>query len=119
MHHYSLGMADGVYGPGDVPRLTIAARRLIKGPGLPNWQSEFMLASLHTPFEWRGELVTYVTFGPRHASDTMTSITRRGGTVGVGRVRPGHDPLAWTHLVPSALDYWGVGTLTILDAEPR
>ena len=113
---YRLGLADGAYGPGDVPSLTITTCQLVKGPDLPNWQPEAMLASLDEPLQWRGEEVRYVAFNPRYTSQTMSSVTRSGGVVGVSRVLPGHDPLDWTHLVPDALDYWGVGVLKVLEA---
>ena len=73
-----------------------------------------MLASLETPFEWLGESVSYVTVSPRYKEDTLLSIQRGGGVVAVGRVRPGHNPLEWAQLEPSAMDYWGAGVLTVL-----
>jgi hypothetical protein len=105
-----------VYGPGGVPLLTITARQLVKGPDLPNWQPDAILASLDEPLQWRGEEVRYVAFNPRYTSQTMSSVAREGGVVGVSRIRPGHDPQEWTHLIPDALEYWGVGVLRVLEA---
>ena len=113
---YRLGLADGAYGPGDIEPLTIRMRRVVKGPNLPNWQPEAIVASLETPIEWHGELVSFVTLSPRSMSDTVFSLRDRGGVVAVGRVLPGNDPLQWTELVPSALHYWAVGTLGVLEA---
>jgi hypothetical protein len=113
---YRLGLADGAYGPGDVAPLTLTLGRIIKGPNLPNWQPDSILAALERPVEWRGELVCYVTLNPRYTTDTLNEIREKGGVVAVGRVRPGHDPLDWTELVPAALDYWAVGTLAVLEA---
>ena len=112
---YRLGLADGAYGPGDVAPLTVTSIHIVKGPRLPNWQPEALLAALEEPLEWRGELVRYVTLSPRYEGGTVFRMEKEGGIVGVGRVRPGHDPLQWTELVPSGLDYWGVGNLTVLE----
>jgi hypothetical protein len=109
-------LADGAYGPGDVPPLTITLGRIIKGPNLPNWQPESILATLESPVEWHGELVHYVTLSPRYTTDSLSKIQKKGGIVAVGRVRPGHNPLEWTEVVPSALHYWAVGTLAVLEA---
>jgi hypothetical protein len=78
---YRLGMADGSYGPGDVEPLTISMRRVVKGPPLPNWHPESILASLDTPIEWRGELVSFVALSPRYTTDTLSSIRELGGVV--------------------------------------
>ena len=112
---YRLGLGDGSYGPGDVEPLTIRICQVVKGPSLPNWQPESILAALESPIEWRGELVSYVTLSPRYTTDTLSSIQERGGVVAVGRVLPGNDPRGWTELIPSALHYWAVGTLGVLD----
>jgi hypothetical protein len=116
VQRYLLGLGDGVYGPGDVAPLTITLGRMIKGPQLPNWQPGSILASLETPIEWHGELVRYVTLSPRYTTDTVSSLRRRGGVVAVGRVLPGNDPHLWTELIPSAVHYWAVGTLRVLEA---
>jgi hypothetical protein len=88
---------------------------MIPGPPLPNWQSQSLLASLEIPFQWHGELVTYVTISPRYTTDALCSIERKGGVVGVGRVRPNENPVVWETLVPAGLDYWGVGVLTVAE----
>jgi hypothetical protein len=111
---FRLGLADGAYGPGDVPPLIVTLRQTVRGPNLRNWQPESIVAALDAPIEWRGELVSYVTLSPRYTTDTLSSIRSRGGVVAVGRVLPGHDPLGWTTLIPSALHNWGVGTLGAL-----
>jgi len=111
---YRLALGGGAYGPGDVPPLTISMVQVVKGPDLPDWQPESIIAELDPPIEWHGQLVSHVTLSPRYATDTLSSITDRGGVVAVGRVLPGNDPLGWTELIPSALHYWGVGTLCAL-----
>jgi hypothetical protein len=110
---FRLGMAGGAHGPGDVEPLMITSCGTVRGPDLPNWQGEAILASLDTPLLWHGELVSFVTFSPRYVTDTLADIAKVGGTVGVGRVRPGHNPLQWERIDPSAMDYWGVGSVAV------
>jgi hypothetical protein len=74
-----------------------------------------MLASVEVPFQWREELVSYVTINPRYTTDSLSSIEGKGGVVGVGRVRPGENPLEWEALVPAGVDYWGVGVLSVAE----
>jgi hypothetical protein len=112
---YRLGLGDSGHGPGDVGPLTIRMCHVLKGPNLPDWQPESLLASLENPIEWHGDLVSYVTLSPRYTTDTLSSIRERGGVVAVGRVLPGNDPRQWTELIPSALHYWAVGTLGVLE----
>jgi hypothetical protein len=112
---YRLGLGDGVYGPGDVEPLTVTSIRVLKGPNLPNWQPEVLLAALEKPIQWRGQPVSYVTLSPRHVGGTVFGMQREGGVVAVGRVLPGHNPLLWEKLLPLGLDYWAVGTLALLE----
>ena len=107
-------MEGGTHGPGDVAPFSVRTCRVISGPALPNWQAQSIVASLELPFQWRGELVTYVTINPRYRGDTFYSIERSGGAVGVGRVRPREKPMEWKVIAPSGVEYWGVGILTVV-----
>ncbi len=112
---YHLGMADGVYGPGDVPILLVTDAGLIKGPGLPNWQPESLIVACDASTQWHGESVGFLLVGPRYVGGTAWSIRKYGGVVGVSRVLPGRDPRQWAKVDPSGVDYWGVGTLSLVE----
>lgn len=116
---YRVGMADGVYGPGDVAPLSTTDGGSIRGPDLPNWQTEFMLLICEEPVIWRGDLISFLEVSPRYVGATLESIRREGGIVGVGRVLPGHDPREWRQLKPHALSYWGVGVLSLLESKSQ
>lgn len=110
-------LGDGAYGPGDVEPFLVEVVRTIRGPNLPNWDHESLLAACETPFTWHGEEVKHVVASPRYSLDSLTSITLRGGTVAVGRVRPGHDPMKWSRLDPDAIHYWAVATAAVVNAN--
>jgi hypothetical protein len=107
-------MADGSHGPGDVPPFVITDGGNIRGPELPNWQAESMLAICEEPLIWRGAAVKYLSISPRYVGTTLNDIREAGGIVGVGRVLPGNDALEWRQLEPAAMDYWGAGVLSLL-----
>ena len=114
---FRLALGDGAYGPGDVEPFVVEVVGILPGPNLPNWDRELLLAVCELPFTWRGEEVKYVIASPRHFSDSLASIATRGGIVAIGRVRPGHDPMAWPHVDHTAIDYWAVASATLVVAE--
>jgi hypothetical protein len=79
-------MADGSHGPGDVPPLVISDGGTIRGPDLPNWQAESMLAICEEALNWRGATVKYLTIIPRYVGTTLTDIRDAGGIA-----HSGHD----------------------------
>jgi hypothetical protein len=107
-------MADGLHGPGGVPPLVITDSGTIRGPDLPNWQAESMLAICEEALNWRSATVKYLSISPRYVGTTLTDIRDAGGIVGVGRILPGHDARQWRLLEPAAMDYWGAGVLSLL-----
>ena len=113
---FRLGLADGAHGPGDVGPLILDSVHELRGPDLPNWQPEVLLAVLENQVEWRGEIVRYVTLSPRNSGGTVFRMRKEGGVVAVGRVRPGHEPLEWKRIDPTGVDFWGVGVLDVLEA---
>src|SRR5436190_22366752 len=108
-----LALGGGAYGPGDVEPFRVEVIGVIRGPDLPNWDDESLLAVCEAPFDWHGETVKYVVVSPRYSLDSISSIAVQGGTVALGRVRPGHDPTKWARLDPSAVHYWAVAVATI------
>jgi hypothetical protein len=109
---YRLGMADGVYGPGDVEALVVADGGPIGGPKSSNWQPDSMLAICEEPIIWQGESVSFLVINPSFVGVTLSSIREKGGVVAVGRILPGHDPREWRVLKPDAIAYWGAGVLS-------
>ena len=108
-----LALGDGAYGPGDVEPFRVEVIGVIRGPDLPNWDHESLLAVCEEPFDWHGEAVKYVVISPRYSMDSLSSIATQGGIVALGRVRPGHDATEWAQVDPSAVHYWAVATATI------
>jgi hypothetical protein len=111
---YMLGLGDGCYGPGDIGEITVLEQGLIKGPDLPNWQSEGLLVSCLDPTTYRGEELRYLVLSPRHSTDSLSNIRTNGGVVAVARMLPGtyaENPKRFeTHQV----EYWAVGVLSVL-----
>jgi hypothetical protein len=108
-----LVLGDGAYGPGDVEPFRVDIVGMIPGSDLPDWNHEALLAICEKPFDWHGEIVEYVVISPRYTQDSISSIALRGGGVGLGRVRPGHDPTKWARLDPFAIHYWAVAVATV------
>jgi len=115
LRRYRLGMADGAHGPGDVGPLVVTDGGSIAGPDLTNWQVESMLAICEEPLTWRGDFVAFLVLSPRYLGVNLESVRREGGIVGVGRILPGYDPREWPVLQPRAMDYWGVGVISLLE----
>jgi hypothetical protein len=113
--HYRLGKADGVYGPGDVEALVVAASGSIGGPELSNWAPESMLTLCERPIIWRGEPVSFLVISPRYVGVSLSSLRENGGIVAVGRILPGHDPRKWRELKPDGIAYWGAGVLSVTE----
>ena len=116
---FRLVLGNGAYGPGDVEPFLVEVARTIRGPNLPNWDHESLLAACEQPFAWRGEEVRYVVVSPRYSQDSLTSIFLRGGMVALGRVHPGHDPMQWTHLDQAAVHYWAIASAEVVNANAQ
>ena len=112
-----LALGDGSYGPGDVEPFLVDVVGIIRGPDLPNWDHESLIAVCEHPFIWHGDEVKYVVASPRHSNVSLSSIELRGGIVALGRVRPGHDPVKWSRVDHTAVHYWAVATATVVDVN--
>jgi hypothetical protein len=87
---YKLNLSDG--GPRDIDAVVLSDGGVVRGPDLPNWQTEYLLGICEAPISYRGEALHYVTLSPRYVGESLDHIRQSGGVVGVGRVLPGRDP---------------------------
>ncbi len=76
-------------GPDGQNRVIVDSLGIVAGPNLENWQGNYLLLRVATPFEFKGERIEQLIAAPRYEGDSLQSIQSNGGTVGVARVRPG------------------------------
>lgn len=112
---YKLTLGDGAYGPGDIGEITVLDEGTIAGPKLPNWQAEYILARCIAPNSYRGQELKYVVLSPRYAGVALTDIRRGGTAVAVARVLPGVWDLKPQQFEPNQVEYWAVGSLSLID----
>jgi hypothetical protein len=91
MQRYELSVGEpwDFEGPDGQNRVIVDSLGTVTGPDLENWQSNYLLLRVATPFQFKGERVEQLIAAPRYEGDSLQAIQSNGGTVGVARVRPG------------------------------
>ena len=101
MASYELAGGDGgSYGPQFGP---IRARELGEIPGQDGGH---ILLALDTPLHIEGAVIEFLAIRPRYVGDTISTIRRKGATVGVWRVLPNCENSVRGGITQQNSEYW-------------
>lgn len=83
----------------------------VDGPDAENWSSSYLLLKVIRPFTFNGEVAERLVAAPRYEGESLKSISRKGGTVGVARVLPGKSIGPGQRLLTGDIHYCIIGEL--------
>ena len=84
---------------------------LVSGPDSPNWQGEYFLVELDSPFEFEKELVQYLILSPRYVGETIEDVQNKKCTIGIARVKPEYNISIGQKFSKNEIEYCAIGSI--------
>ena len=113
-NHYEISVGEpwDLEGPDGSNRILAKAEGIVTGPDRENWEGEYLLLRVKTPFKMNGKLVTLLVAAPRYVGDTLSDMITEGCTAGIARICEGQDLRDGDTFEAKQVEYCIIGSVT-------